>query len=611
MADIAAGIDHAQRQIANHTRADHLIERAFDVEQPGKARCARLGRAATGGPAAAQVGLQVGVGELHALDLYRHRRRLARGMRADAPAHLGAQPVERQHGFFEHAGQVERSVEHRRPDVAAALVGVEFDIGLPHPGSAGLIRLRRRFGVERQPLERDTQLVLRRQLAVLRRCALRLRRCVIPAQAQAFGDALRVEVIEPLSKRRIHRQALGQPRHQRQVQPLGAQFATAHAAIGLLTQAQRDVAGGPAHTIAGEKAKAAGSKLAAGVGLPGAEAAGDFAEPHRLETGAQAKRHIAQGHIKAHRPGAPFVELDPGTQRALALIQIERQGGVLPQGADVGARQVGIGRALPALPVATVSEQRLRELGHQRETLAPLRWRRGIDAHLVLEQGVAHHQLHVGQRQRRGRVQLIDPAQRAAANGELMLIEEPVGQRRIALAGPAEIKTGDEQLARLVAMHLEVGALNDELLEEVLPRQHGMHRQGGLHPRQAQRQRALRVKDLDVSQLQRGRQAARGHDDLADANRVAEHAARALLDGLSPAIDVRQNGPVQSRPDQHQQAPRSDQQVAEQPHHAHPPLLLGALGVGNRGWSVGVCGEHEKRGFQSNLAQHLQHPWAR
>jgi hypothetical protein len=86
----------------------------------------------------------------------------------------------------------------------------------------------------------------------------------------------------------------------------------------------------------------------------------------------------------------------------------------------------------------------------------------------VVAQAVAHHQVHLGQRQRRRAALLVGPLQRAAADHELGLFEEPVGGGAVVAAGAAEVEAGDEQPATWITPDLEVRAVDQQLLETQL-----------------------------------------------------------------------------------------------------------------------------------------------
>jgi hypothetical protein len=70
------------------------------------------------------------------------------------------------------------------------------------------------------------------------------------------------------------------------------------------------------------------------------------------------------------------------------------------------------------------------------------------------------------------------------------------------------------------------------------------HRQGRIDAWQREGDALLGVEHLHVAQLEGRNPAARLHDDGTDADRRAQHAARACLDRRAPLFDVRQNQPV-------------------------------------------------------------------
>jgi hypothetical protein len=82
------------------------------------------------------------------------------------------------------------------------------------------------------------------------------------------------------------------------------------------------------------------------------------------------------------------VHIEPTAQRAAALAEFERQGDMPVQRLQVSARQIDIGTAGPAFPVATRSQQRLGETGDGAETFAPFERRRGVEAEVVVQQTI-------------------------------------------------------------------------------------------------------------------------------------------------------------------------------------------------------------------------------
>ena len=80
----------------------------------------------------------------------------------------------------------------------------------------------------------------------------------------------------------------------------------------------------------------------------------------------------------------------------------------------------------------------------------------------MVAQAVADDQLDVGERERLGGARLVDPAQRAGADHELVLPEEPVGGRVVVGAAlrAREVEAGDADAAALVAPHVEARAVD-------------------------------------------------------------------------------------------------------------------------------------------------------
>ena len=212
-------------------------------------------------------------------------------------------------------------------------------------------------------------------------------------------------------------------------------------------------------------------------------------------------------------------------------------------------------------------------------------------------QPVAHHEQHIGQHQRRRAALLVVPAQRAPANDEFMLAEQPVGRARIGAARrPAEIEAGHLQPALRVAANFELRTVNQQLLEAQLERQQRARRQRRHHARQAQCRLCAGVQQDHVTQLEGRRPAARSHADAADANRHAERLTGPLFDGPTPVFDVGQNAPVQGQPGQQQQATGQAQNgktpTRQQPQRAAEPALEGGR---RRGWNSDVGEQGHER----------------
>jgi len=107
-----------------------------------------------------------------------------------------------------------------------------------------------------------------------------------------------------------------------------------------------------------------------------------------------------------------------------------------------------------------------------------------------------------------------------------------------------EVEAADADAPVLVAPHVEARAVDEQLREARLERQHRACRERREDPRQLERDALFGVVDADVAQLDRRHPAARVRRDRADLDRGANHRTRARLDLRAPLFDVRQNQPV-------------------------------------------------------------------
>ena len=536
---VGAGVRrNAQRQIARHADRRTMRDLAVELDVAGIAAAARDALPAAGRPGARQLALQVGIGKAHVLQLQRDLGRLAGGSgRIDMPLQRGAHLVHRHQRFLEDAGEFERAVDDAELRITALLGRVERDRRVAQPGPPDGIRLGRGLGCERQAAQCAFQLIGGRRVE---RAA--------PAGRKVAHHALRVQLAQQLAHRVAQRHARGDLRHQRQVQPLRAEVAACGALTGARVPVQRHVAARPADAVAGQETELACRQCPVLVAMLAGEPAFDLREHQRLHVGGQLQRDLAQGHVDGRAAGLAVVHVEPGPHGAVAFAELERQRHVPAQLADVGARQLRVDDAAPALPVAALGQQRLGEARAQREALAPLGRRRGIQAHLVAAQAVAHHQLHVGERQRRRAALLVGPAQRAAADHELRLAEEPVGRRAVAAARSAQVQAGDEEMPLRIAPHLQMGVVDQQLVEAQLQGEQRMRRQRGHDAWQHERGVPAAVLQHHALQLQRGHPAGRAHADVANSHRNSECAGRPFLDLGPPLLDVRQNPPVQCQP---------------------------------------------------------------
>ena len=275
-------------------------------------------------------------------------------------------------------------------------------------------------------------------------------------------------------------------------------------------------------------------------------------DPERVDVRREPQAHRTQGHVDGRGGELAVLQIEPAAQRAHAFADLERQRDIPAQRAHIGARQVRVGGAAPALPVAAAREQRLREFGARAETITPFGGRCRVDPQGVLAQAIAHDDLHVGEAQWRGPALLVGPAQRAAADHEFALLKEPVGGCVVRVFvsgfGTAEFEPGDEDAATRIASNFELRAVDQQLLEVQLEREQRARRDRREHARQAQRGRAGGVEQNDITQLETRHPATRPNRDRADANRHPERLARTLLYRSAPLFDVGQNAPMECQP---------------------------------------------------------------
>ena len=368
----------------------------------------------------------------------------------------------------------------------------------------------------------------------------------VPARAQLRDDAARTDVGEELAHGRADRHARRDLGHHADVEAFGIELAGDDGADLVLAPIDAQVALRPDQAVAGAKAEPPHGDAGAVALLVGVDAARDLLELERLDALVEAQRDGAQREVDGSARRLAVLQLEPAAQRAVAFAQLERQRHPAAQLAEIGARQVDVHPAAPAPPIAAAREQRLREAAAHAEAIAPARRRRGVEPDVVLAQAVAHHQLDVGERERRRIAGLVDPAQRAGADHELLLAKEPVGGDVVVgrALRACEVEAGDADAAALVASHVEAGTVDEQLREARLERQQRARRQRREHARQRQRDALLGIEDADVAKLHRRNPAARVRRDRADPDRRAEHAAGARFDLRAPLLDVRQNQPV-------------------------------------------------------------------
>ncbi|MNV11467.1 hypothetical protein D3C71_1020320 [compost metagenome] len=128
---VARLLGDGQRQVAVHTGPVRPVQGACEVQHPRKARAVcHLARIA-GMPSGPGLALGVGIGKLHIGGLH------GDAVAIELPAHIGAEPVQRQHRVFEHAGQHQRAGGNGQRCLAARLGHVDVHRGTPQAQLGG------------------------------------------------------------------------------------------------------------------------------------------------------------------------------------------------------------------------------------------------------------------------------------------------------------------------------------------------------------------------------------------------------------------------------------------------------------------------------------------
>ena len=467
---------------------------------------------------------------------------------------------------------------------AAGLIEADVQVGTAPARPTDATGLGRRRGSNGQAADLGLGLV----------AAGRVQRTV-PACRQAAHRALGVELVQQIAQAPADRQALSEVGQRRQVQPVGAELAARHRVHlgdvgqrhGLhLAPLRGQPAGGPGLAVAGGEGQALHRQSHAGRRPVGHKTPAQLQKGQWLEIARQAHRHVLHRGVQRQRLRQGLVPVDPGAQRGLAVLQIHRQIDLLAQAVHIDLRQVGIERAFPALPVAGPRQQRAACQRPQREALAPIGRRRGVQAELMLPPGIAHHQQHIPQLQRRRAAQLVHPAQHAAPDHELMLLEQPVGRRaavhRSAGFGrpAAQVQPGHMPAAAGVAPHLQPRILDQQLRKAQAQRQQRRHRQRRRHAWQAQGLAAPAVAQHHIVQREGRHPAGALGFDAADLHRMPERAAGLRLHLRAPIIQAGQNHPVQSQPQRQGSQPQRQEgpeQQRQQRTRQAPPTLAGRV----------------------------------
>ena len=265
--------------------------------------------------------------------------------------------------------------------------------------------------------------------------------------------------------------------------------------------------------------------------------------------GVEAQRDRAQGELDRRLRRLAVGDVEPAAQCAVAFAQLERQ---RRRGAcsslHVGARQVGVDAAAPATPVAgsgrtAACVKRPRTLKRSPQLCR----RRRVEAQVVLAQAVAHDQLDVREHERRRVAALVDPAQRAGADHELALAEEPVGGGIVVLdaAAAGDVEAGDADAAAPCRAGCRGSAPSISSCAKRGSRASTLRGDSAAKTRgRVSATRCSASRTRTSLQLERRHPAARARRNRADLHGRAEHAAGVGLDGAAPFLDVRQNEPV-------------------------------------------------------------------
>jgi hypothetical protein len=131
-------------------------------------------------------------------------------------------------------------------------------------------------------------------------------------------------------------------------------------------------------------------------------------------------------------------------------------------------------------------------------------------------------------------------------NGEFELRKKPVSSLVLCATGFGKIKPGHINAAVFVASNVEFRAVNIELLK-TKPHQRA-RRQCGQDARQVQGFSTLRIKQLDIGELERGDHAGRVRRDGANAHRYLQHLGGLGLELRTKLTDSRHNQPMQRTP---------------------------------------------------------------
>ncbi len=585
VAQVAARIGrHVERQVAVDARGVGAQQPALQFEQARKARPRRAEGRVGAAPDQLQLGFEVGVAQPQL------GRFNTNSLGADPPLDAGLQQFEWQLRLLKHAGQVELPVFYAQLGLAAAGTKAEVDLGPTHARAPGCVHVpaagvavhrRRSPGAQADVAQAPAGA----PAGSGRTCARARARARI---GRGWGGA-------PLQGNLLH-QAAGRGLAQATVQRLGQgqlqrQLAQ-HLRIELLALERKPHRG---------RAVAAGVLVAHIAPWPDQPSGGAKAQPVGAQGGLQARvlqfepglqvlqfkglRHLRplqlqplQAQVGAGVVQRTLLPIQPKPGRALPLLHLhpEPAGGVdvTAQLLQIDPRQIGVERAAPVPPRAGPGlPPGPGELGLQAKALAPCRRRGSVEPELVLATAVARYPVDARQHQRLGAGPgVVVPAHGALQNGQLGLVQQPVGQGavRIGLLQVAQVDAAQQQAAVGAAAQIEHRAFHDELIETQPPER--MQRKRRAHTGQAQRLGAAGVAQHHIAQVQTGHRSAGVGLQRADLDLHPQPVAGYALQRRTPFVNSWHNDHMQCGPTEPEQQPRDRQQPQERTQQTGLPV---------------------------------------
>jgi hypothetical protein len=290
-----------------------------------------------------------------------------------------------------------------------------------------------------------------------------------------------------------------------------------------------------------------------------ADAPGNRLQFQRLQLRTEGRADVRERDVGGAAHDLPLVQVRPCAQAATTLRDVYTQVGLLPQPGQIDPGEIGMHLAAPLLPAPGVrGQQRLAELAHQREALAPVARRRRVEAQHVAVAPVARDEVHLAEHQRRSTAFFVGPLDPAALQDHLGLVEEPVGGAPLVVAAAREVQAAHEDPSAAVTPDVHARLVDVKLFEAQVPQR--PRRQRGDHRGQGERGAPLRVQQLDVLEGERRDQALAARADAADAHGHPQHLAGAQFQRGAKLADSRHNELMERTPGQGHEQSRGQQQ---------------------------------------------------